>query len=461
LKIALDEPVLEIAEAIAAAGGRAILVGGRVRDHLLGIESKDADIEVCGLSLEQLERTLSRFGEVAHIGRAFGVFKVKGVDVDFSLPRRDSKVGQGHKGFKIDYAPDMPFEEAARRRDLTINSIGYDIRDGKILDPFGGRRDLELKVLRATDPAHFPEDPLRGLRVAGFAARFEMTPNEELATLCAGLDLSELSPERVFEEMGKILLKPDRPSIAFEFLRETELLRFFPELLAMIDVEQEPDWHPEGDVYVHTMMVIDEAAKLREGDADDLSLMYGSLLHDVGKPVTTSKLNGRIRSYGHDLEGVGIAQRFMTRLRAPGRLVSQVGALVRHHLAPGLYYQNGAKAKAYRRLARDLDDAGVSMELLLRVATADHFGRTTEDALARHYPAGDWFKKQIESLEIEETAPRDVVLGRHLLARDFAPGPHLGEILERCREVQDETGWDDPERILDRVLGSHPEEQDR
>ena len=459
MKIALDEPVLEIAEAVAAAGGQALLVGGQVRDHLLGIDSKDVDIEVFGLPLEELERTLSRFGEIAHIGRAFGVLRVKGIDVDFSLPRRDSKIGEGHKGFRIVYAPDMPFEEAARRRDLTINSIGYEIESGKILDPFEGRRDLESKVLRATDPLHFSEDPLRGLRVAGFAARFEMIPTADLVALCEKLDFAELSPERIFDEMAKILLRPKRPSIAFEFLRETRLLRFFPELEAMIDVAQEPDWHPEGDVYVHTLMVIDEAAALRKDD-EDLALMYGALLHDVGKPATTSRQSGRIRSYGHDVEGVGIAERFLARLRAPARLVTQVGALVRHHLAPGLYYQNGAKPKAYRRLARELESADVTMEILLRVATADHFGRTTEDALGRNYPAGDWFQSQLESLDIEESAPRDAVLGRHLLARGFSPGPRLGEILKRCREVQDETGWNDPQQILDRVLGPSSEKQD-
>ena len=459
MKIALDEPVLEIAEALAAAGGRPLLVGGQVRDHLLGVDSKDVDIEVFGLPLAELEWTLSRFGEVVHIGQSFGVLRVKGIDVDFSLPRRDSKIGEGHKGFRSVYAPDMPFEEAARRRDLTINSIGYEIEGGKLLDPFEGRRDLESKVLRATDPLHFSEDPLRGLRVAGFAARFEMTPTAELVALCAKLDLAELSPERIFEEMAKILLKPKRPSIAFEFLRETRLLRFFPELEAMINVEQDPDWHPEGDVYLHTLMVIDEAASLRKVD-DDLALMYGALLHDVGKPGTTSQ-GSRIRSYGHDFEGAGIAKRFLTRLKAPSRLVTQVGALVRHHLAPGLYYQMGARSKAYRKLARELESADVTMELLLRVASADHFGRTTEDALARVYPAGDWFQSQLESLDIEKAAPRDAVLGKHLLARGLSPGPRIGEILERCREVQDETGLSDPQQIIDHVLGPAPEKQDR
>jgi tRNA nucleotidyltransferase (CCA-adding enzyme) len=452
LNIALDEPAPRIAKAIAEAGGRALLVGGRVRDALLEIPSKDIDIEVFGLTLEELEDVLRRFGEITHVGRAFGVLRVKGVDVDFSLPRTDSKVGTGHRGFDVTYDPDMPFADAARRRDVTINSIGYDVLTGELLDPFGGRKDLDAKVLRATDPAHFSEDPLRALRVAGFAARFEMTPDAELERLCARLDLSELSVERILAELDKILLKAPFPSIAFEFLRTTNLLRFFPEIESMIDVPQDAEWHPEGDVFVHTMMVIDEAARLRRGDDDDPALMYGALCHDLGKPLTTEVIDGRIRSYNHDTEGVAVTETFLERLRAPAELTRKVCALVRHHLAPGLYQQNGAKPKAYRRLARDLEAAGASIELLLRVATADHFGRTTDDALARRFPAGDHFRGQVEALAIQDEAPKDVVLGRHLIARGMEPGKSFGDILERCREVQDEHGWTDPDQILDFVL---------
>jgi tRNA nucleotidyltransferase (CCA-adding enzyme) len=388
---------------------------------------------------------------VIHVGRAFGVFRVKGLDADFSLPRRDSKVGPGHAGFDVAYDPDMSFAEASRRRDLTMNSIGLDPLSLEYLDPHGGRRDLREKRLRATDPRHFPEDPLRGLRVAAFAARLEMTPDEELLKLCEELDLSELSAERIFGELEKLLLKSERPSIGFELLRRTKLLRFFPEIEAMVGVPQEPDWHPEGDVWVHTLMVLDEAAKLKTGE-DDLALLYGALAHDFGKPATTSTIGGRITSHEHDVTGAAIAEHFLERLRAPRELTLKVKALVRHHLAPALYHKNGASAKAYRRLARDLAAAEVSPDLLLRVATADHLGRTTDDAFARRFPSGDHFKKMMESLTIAEEAPKDVVLGRHLIARGLSPGPEFGKILAECRDVQDETGWDDPERILDRVL---------
>ena len=452
IDINLEEPLPEIAAALREAGGRAFLVGGYIRDHLLDIPSKDVDIEVFGLEMERLEAVLTRFGKVARVGRAFGVLRVRGIDADFSLPRKDSKVAEGHTGFDVSYDPEMSFKEAARRRDVTINSVGYDLGTGSLFDPFGGRDDLEAKVLRATDPSHFSEDPLRGLRVAQFAARFGMTPNDELKRLCAALDLSELSAERVFAELNKVLLMAERPSVAFEFLRETGLLRTFPEIEAMTETPQDPEWHPEGNVFIHTLKVIDEAARLRQGDENDLALMYGALCHDFGKPATTEDVDGRIRSHKHDTKGVPIAAAFLERLRAPTELVDRVRVLVRHHLAPGLYFKNGATAKAYRRLARDLSARGTTMELLLRVATADHFGRTTKDALARHYPAGKHFRQQMVALELVVEAPKDVVLGRHLIARGLRPSTFFGDILARCREVQDEHGWNDPDKILDAVL---------
>jgi tRNA nucleotidyltransferase (CCA-adding enzyme) len=448
-----------VAEAAARAGGRAVVVGGYVRDRIRGFESKDVDIEVFGLSPEALERLLSELGEVVRVGKAFGVFRVKGVDIDFSLPRRDSKVRAGHRGFEIEYDPNMSFAEAARRRDLTMNSIGLDPLTGEILDPHGGREDVKAGRLRATDPRHFPEDPLRGLRVAGFAARFEMTADDELVALCRKLDLSELSPERVFEELQKLLLRSRKPSIGFYFLRETGLLRFFPEIAAMVGVPQEPEWHPEGDVFLHTMMVLDEAAALRRGEVDgidaaddDLALMFGALCHDIGKPSTTDVIGGRITSREHDVKGVPIAESFLLRLRAPKELTRKVGALVRYHLAPAFFYRDGASARAYRRLARELAARDVRPDLLVRVAEADHLGRTTEDALARTFPAGEHFLNMMESLSLKDEAPRDVVLGRHLVARGLRPGPEFGRILARCRDVQDETGWTDPGRILERVL---------
>ena len=455
LRSELDPRVVDISNAVRSAGGRAVVVGGWVRDHLLGIHSKDVDIEVFGLSVERLEAVLSRLGRVIEVGRAFGVFRVAGLDVDFSLARRDSKRGPGHRGFDVVPDPSLDFAEAARRRDLTVNSIGIDPITGEVLDPHGGCTDLERGVLRATDPAHFPEDPLRGLRVAQLAARLGMEPDCALVALCRTLDLSELSGERIFEEFRKLLLRAARPSLGFKVLEATGQLRFFPELDALRGVEQDPEWHPEGDVWVHTLMVLDAAAALRVGreyGSDDLALMLAALCHDLGKPATTELIDGRVRSHRHDVEGVAPTRVLLGRMRAPCALTEKVAALVEHHLAPALFVGNGATAKAYRRLARKLARSGTSIELLVRVARADHLGRTTDDAIAGRFDAGDAFLAAARDHCIDRRAPRDVVLGRHLIERGLRPGPEFAPILERCRDVQDETGWTDLQRILDHVL---------
>ena len=452
----IDPSVLEIARAVAAAGGRALVVGGYVRDQLLGLDSKDLDVEVFGLDLDPLQALLARFGRVLTVGRTFGVLRLEHLDVDFSLPRRDSKVAPGHRGFEVQFDPDLDFETAARRRDLTVNSIGLDPLSGDIVDPHRGRRDLERKVLRATDPNTFPEDPLRGLRVAQFSARLQMHADETLLALCRNLDLEEVSPERVFGEFRKLLLKGVRPSLGLDFLRASGLLRHFPELLALVGVDQDPVWHPEGDVWTHTLMVIDEAAGLRRGEADDLDLMLGALCHDLGKPATTIERDGRIRSPAHSEEGIAPTRALLERMRAPRDLVVRISALVEHHLAPAQFDKNHASEKGYRRLSRKLSAAGVSMELVARVAHADHLGRTTPDALARVFPAGDRFLDRARELLVEHQAPQDVVMGRHLIARGLTPGPAFASLLEQCREVQDENGWKDPDRILETVLGNPP-----
>jgi tRNA nucleotidyltransferase (CCA-adding enzyme) len=451
---AIDSSITDVAQAVAAAGGRAVLVGGYVRDRLLGIDSKDYDVEIYRLTPDAVADLLAGFGEIIEVGRAFGVLRVKGIDADFSLPRRDSKRGSGHRGFDVAFDPNLDFAEASRRRDLTVNSIGLDPLSGELLDPHGGRADLERGVLRATDAAHFAEDPLRGLRAAQFAARLEMAPDEALTDLCSRLDLAELAAERIFEELRKLLIKARRPSLGFEFLRRTRLLRFSPQLDALQGVAQDPKWHPEGYVWTHTMLVVDEAAALRTGDEDDLALMYAALCHDFGKPAVSIADSGRVRTPKHDIVGARMAREFLEQLRAPGHLCDQVEALVKYHLAPALFVAQGATARGYRRLARTLDRAGVNIALLVRVARADHWGRTTEEARKRVFPAADAFLEQAEKASVMDQAPRDVVQGRHLQARGLEPGPHFGDILARCRDVQDQTGWTDADKILDKVLGA-------
>ncbi|HKA13835.1 MAG TPA: HD domain-containing protein [Myxococcota bacterium] len=432
------EAVRPIAEAIRARGGRAIAVGGFVRDRLLGRpadEAKDLDVEVFGLAAPELEAVLRGFGDVRAFGRSFPVMRVVGREIDFCLARGSD------------------FEEAARRRDLTIHAIGLDPLSGEILDPLGGRADLAARVLRAADARYFGSDPLRGLRVMQIAARFAMEPDAELVALCGSLDLSDLPGERVRVEFDKLLLGALQPSRGLAFLRRTDLLRFFPPLAALVGVPQDPTWHPEGDVWTHTARALDAAAGLRTGGPDDAALMYAVLCHDFGKPDATRERAGRVIAHGHERAGLAATRAFLERLRAPNALVQQVLALVEHHLAPARLPRDGAKPAAYRRLVRRLREANVGPELLERVARADHLGRTMQVVSANDFREGDLFITATSQIENRVGGSRDAVWGRHLLARGLEPGPEFARILARCREVQDETGESDPEVILLRVLG--------
>jgi tRNA nucleotidyltransferase (CCA-adding enzyme) len=440
LSLPEPHPALEIARAVAAAGGRALVVGGWVRDSLRGFEdgSEDLDLEVLGLAPEDLERLLTGFGRVRRVGKAFPVYQLSGWAMDVSLTRAGG------------------FAEAARRRDLRVNAMGWDPLTGVLEDPHDGQADLASGTLRAVDPAHFGDDPLRGLRSVQLAARLEMALDPALRDLCVASDLGDVPAERIFAEWKRILLRAPRPSRALLLLRELQLLRFFPELEALVGVPQDPEWHPEGDVWIHTGRVVDQAAGLRRGhEKSDLLLMFGALCHDFGKPQTTEEREGRIVSRKHSEEGLAPTRAFLERMRAPNWLVTGVVALVRHHLAPAHFVRDSgaAGAKAYRKLARLLAEAGVDFDVLYRVARADHLGRTTSEALAGSFAAGDTFLERARVIETEPATHQPVVRGRQLLALGIEPGPALGALLARCQDVQDETGWTDPESILARVFG--------
>jgi len=428
--------VQRIAERIAEFGGRALIVGGSVRDDLMGRPFRDQDVEVLGMDLDALADLLTEFGRPHQVGRSFANLRLSHLDVDFSVAE----------------SPDFDFAEAARRRDLTVNSMARDPLTEELLDPYRGREDLAHRRLKATDAERFGDDPLRGLRSGRLAAELEMEPDDELVALCGAQNLSAVAPERIFDELRKGLSAARRPSILFHFLARAGLLHHFPELDALRGVPQDPQWHPEGDVWIHTLMVIDEAALLREDVEDDLALMFGALCHDLGKPEQTQQREGRIQAHGHEARGAAVANQFLESIRAPVKLTRKVSGLVQHHLAPALYPRNAAGPRGYRRLARNLEAAGVSIELLTALARADQLGRTTEEAKARRFPDGERFLESARELGVSKRATPDVVLGRHLLARGFEPGPSFSKILERCREDQDSTGETDPERILERVL---------
>ncbi len=443
----------EVAIRIDRAGGRALIVGGYVRDRMLGLdETGDPDLEVFGLDIRRLERALRPLGRPHRVGRAFPVLRIGALHLEIALPRRESKTGLGHLGFEAIADPRLSFPEAARRRDLTLNAMGLDPLTGELLDPFRGAADLEAGVMRATDAARFPEDPLRGLRVAAFAARFGFVADRELIRLCAGLDLSELSQERILDELLKILHAPT-PSAGFRFLAHTGLLRFLPEVAALAGTPQDPEHHPEGDVFEHTLQVLDQAARRPMPPEERTAFLFAALCHDFGKPATTrARETGRITSWGHDAEGAKVARGFLERLRAPRAVTDVVEVLTRRHLAPALFPRQGAKPAAYRRLARELAAAGTTLETLLQLSTADRLGRGTAIARAGRFPEGETFRRRAEEAGVLRSEAPDAVQGRHLVARNVPPGPEIGRLLEKSREIQDRTGETDPERILDQVM---------
>jgi tRNA nucleotidyltransferase (CCA-adding enzyme) len=428
------EVAVAIARRVRDAGGRALVVGGWVRDRLMGRTSKDVDLEVYGIPAPRLRELLAAFGSVNTVGESFTVYKVAGVDV--ALPRRESKTGRGHRGFEVTGDPDLPFEEAARRRDFTINAVAWDPLNGEYLDPFDGRRDLEARRLRAVDPHTFGDDSLRVLRAVQFAARFELSVEPGTAELCRRLPLDDLPPERIWGEIEKLLLHADRPSRGWALALELGIIdRLFPELRALVGCPQEPEWHPEGDVWVHTLMVVDQA-RTRIDDLErpqQITVMLGAVCHDLGKPPTTAFVDGRIRSIDHEQAGVAPATAVLDRLNIQTvggyDVRRQVLGIVAHHLKPGMFRQSPTPVSdgAFRRLAQKVD-----LELLARVAKSDCLGRGPGFDCS----AMDWFLERARELGVQHAPPEPLVKGRHLLALGLTPGPRVGEVLRQIYEKQ-------------------------
>jgi tRNA nucleotidyltransferase (CCA-adding enzyme) len=440
--VKVAEKVVALARVIHDAGGRALLVGGCVRDELMGNEPKDWDLEVYGLAPERLREILDGFGSVNAVGEAFTVYKL-GHDLDVSIPRRERKSGRGHRAFVIEGDPAMSVEEATRRRDFTINAILQDPLTGELIDPFGGRQDIDACVLRAVSAETFVEDSLRVLRAAQFAARFEFQIEPETVALCQTMDLSDLPAERVWGELEKLLLRARRPSIGLDWLNKLGAIeKVFPEIQSLVGVPQDPEWHPEGDVFVHTMLVVDRARELIDGltYSRQVTVMLAALAHDFGKPPTTQFLEGRWRSRGHEEAGVEPTTRFLDRINVhtiDGYDVRrQVIALVREHLKPGEFYKKRDEVGegAFRRLARRCEP-----DLLYRVAKADSLGRNADWVPREKWygaEAQEWFVQRAKALDVENRAPDPLLLGRHLLELGVQPGPRMGEITRAVYEMQ-------------------------
>ncbi len=439
-----------IVERLDQSKGRALLVGGAVRDLVQEKPAKDLDIEVHGLSIDQLEQILKEFGHVRLVGKAFGVLRIDGLDVDWSIPRTDSS---GRKP-KVAFDPHMPLEQALRRRDLTINAMAVDLITRELQDPFDGLRDLEKGILRVPDKQLFIEDPLRYFRVMQFIGRFQLKPDQELYELGKTMDLRDISQERIIQEFEKLCIKGTKPSMGIQWLQDTGRLKaLLPEIYNTIGVQQDPEWHPEGDVYEHSKQAMDAAARLEyETDEDKITMVLAGLCHDVGKVVATQNIDGRIRSLGHDVKGVPIASTFLDRVINTQKIKDRVLKLVRYHMTPVAFVKNNAKASAYKRLAKKLAPE-TNIQELTRLAYCDKSGRNPDrQAPFEVCPEEliEAFLEEAKKYRVDQTFEPPVLKGKDLLEQ-VKPGPDLGKLLGKAYTIQIEEGITDKDELKKRL----------
>jgi len=435
VRFRIEDPALagvlrKTEQLVRRAGGRTWLVGGSVRDLVLGGQPRDLDIEVTGLPPGQVHALLAEHFSVQFVGKTFEVFKLQGLPVDLSIPSRMLTDDTSLSGLLRQADPSMPIDEALARRDFTINAMAWDPDTMELRDPFNGRGDLDARVLRHTS-SRFAEDPLRVLRGMQLAARFELTVAPETTALCRTLSQENQPSERLWEEWKKLLLQGRKPSVGLHVLHHCGWLRFYPELAALEGCPQDPLWHPEGDVWVHTLHCLDWFAGERTGhELDDLAVGLSILCHDFGKPATTKEEYGRVTSRGHESEGADPTRRFLERLTNQHDLIDEVIPLVLCHLRPRALHDANASDSAVRRLARQVH----RIDRLVRVARADHAGRPPKQFDG--FPAGEWLLAKAQRLAVDHQPPSPIVMGRHLLELGVQPGPDMGRLLDDCYEAQ-------------------------
>lgn len=432
----------KIAHLVQAHGGRAYYVGGFVRDRLLQRENKDIDIEIHGVSPACLEKILDTLGTRLTIGESFGIYNLKGYSLDIAMPRKEQVRGRGHRDFDILVDPFIGTEAAARRRDFTFNALMQDVLTEEIVDHFGGAEDLRRGILRHVNAVSFAEDPLRVLRAAQFSARFEFSVAEETIALCSRMDLSQLSKERIEGELKKALLKAARPSIFFTVLRQMDQLDvWFPELKALIGVRQNSTYHAEGDVWNHTRLVLDEAAKLRHQAENPFWFMLSALTHDFGKALCTDTEKGAVHAYAHETAGLPLVKTFLRRITGETKLSEYVLNMTELHMKPNI----AAGANASIKSTNHLFDRSVDPVGLICLAVADDKGRITSA------PSGFQEPFLRERLQIyREFMARPYVMGRDLISAGIQPGGDFSEILAYAHKLR--LAGIDKEKAMKQVL---------
>ena len=424
----MNDRAKTIAEKVSENGGKAYFVGGYVRDQLLGRPNKDIDIEVHGIAAKQLFQLLEEIGTPVSFGASFGVYSLAGENIDIALPRKEHAVGRGHKDFEIFVDPFVGTAEAARRRDFTINSMMEDILSGEIIDPFGGQEDLKNRVIRHIDDSSFVEDPLRVFRAAQFAARFDMTVDPKTIELCRNIDVSELSRERVMDELKKALLQAERPSVFFEVLREMDQLStWFPEVEQLIEIEQDPVFHPEGDVFVHTMEVLDRGASHRAEASNPLAFMLLCLTHDFGKITTTEFTKGRIHAYGHETAGVPIAEEFLKRLTNEHAVTEYVLNMIPLHMKPNMK----AYSKSSLKSTNKMFDEAIAPKDLIYFSMADKPVFSGSEAFSGD---PDFL---FERLKIyDDIMSKPYITGKDLIEAGYEPGEGFSGAMELAHKLR-------------------------
>lgn len=452
LSILHSYPLFEqIVSALLARGGKVYVVGGAVRDLVLRKPIKDIDVEIHALELAEVESILSSFGPTSTVGKSFGVIRVHGLDIDWSLPRTDSS---GRKPV-VSIDPCMGIERALKRRDLTMNALAIDVATYQLIDPFGGVADMHHKILKTPDAAFFVEDPLRFYRVMQFIGRFDMYPDDVLQQICMRMDVSTVSRERVSDEIEKLLLKSDRPSRGFRWLVSiNRLSQLFPELGALVGCAQEHEYHPEGDVFEHTMQVLDAAARCTEykNEREKLIIMLAALCHDLGKPHTTVLIDGRLKSRGHAQAGVVWAKKFLARLTIKKELIPAVCLLVENHMQVSALVKQHAGPAAYKRLAHELDPY-VTLRQLALLVCADRRGRNPDGTGVPFADADEVptvFLARAHDALVADSREQPLLLGRDI-ADVVAPGPEMGALLHDAYEIQLNEGIRDKDVLKRRV----------
>ena len=440
--LTLPKILEDILKDLQKIGATPILVGGSVRDFFLNIPVKDYDIEIFGIdSLDIIQKSLEKFGSVKLVGKSFGVLtlRVNEYDFDFALPRTETKIGNTHQDFEVITNANLSFKEAAIRRDFTINAIGYDFFKQEFLDPFDGIKDLKNKIIKHINDTTFIEDSLRVYRAVQFASRFDFKIAENTKELCKQIvlngELEYLPKERIYEEFKKLFLKSLKPSIGFELLRELGVLKYFQELEVLIDCIQEPEYHPEGDVWIHTMMSLDELARiLKEENIKDeyrkLYLFYGILCHDFGKPFCTKEINGKITSHKHESLGIEPTISFLSKLTSEKKFIDIVCSLVKNHLTPFQLYLAESSLKSIKRLSLK-----VNIEDLCFVCLADCLGRTIKDK-EKCPKATSWLLDKAKELNIQNKAIEPLIQGRDLIYLGFKPSEKFKIILDFAFDLQ-------------------------